>query len=104
MCRPHARSRPCLPGGSRGRVPSGQPRPRPELAACTRHALLPLQTANPHKYAHVACVHVVPGREARLHLLVPAANFTGQESYARAARKFSADLAGLGERKAAISK
>ena len=42
-----------------------------------RHALLPLQTANPHKYAHVACIHVVPGREATLHLLVPAANFTG---------------------------
>jgi hypothetical protein len=51
-----------------------------------RHALLPLQTANPHKYAHVACVHVVPGREATLHLLVPAANFTGQESYDRGSR------------------
>jgi hypothetical protein len=68
-----------------------------------RHALLPLQTANPHKYAHVACVHVVPGREAMLHLLVPAANFTGQESYAHSARKFAADLAGLGALKAAVS-
>ena len=68
-----------------------------------RHALLPLQTANPHKYAHVACVHVVPGREATLHLLVPAANFTGQESYAHNARKFAADLAGLGALKAAVS-
>jgi len=69
-----------------------------------RHALLPLQTANPHKYAHVACVHVVPGREATLHLLVPAANFTGQESYERAARKFAADLAGLAGRAATVSK
>ena len=70
-----------------------------------RHALLPLQAANPHKYAHVVCVRVVPGREATLHLLVPAANSpTGQESYARNAHKFAADLAGLGGRKAAIFK